>query len=175
MRKIFVLALILIGLQVNAQERKNDVMISPLDMVIFPSLNISYERALNKDAGVGINVLKSVGRTFLEEDKDFFQVSPYYRMYFGKKYALGFFVEAFLPITYKKEFLGYTAYDNTTSTTYFYERETKETSFGFGFGAGAKWLTKRNIVIEISGGLGRQLTGDEEMTGKGMFGIGYRF
>ncbi|MGZ5273698.1 MAG: hypothetical protein ACXWCA_05220, partial [Kaistella sp.] len=37
--------------------RQNDVMISPIELIAGPALNISYERLVNKDSGIGINVV----------------------------------------------------------------------------------------------------------------------
>lgn len=175
MKKLFLLVLLSFGFAgmiaqtsepVPAQGM-NDIMIDPIFLIAAPAANITYERLLNKDAGLGINAIFGLGRDM----EDFWQVSPYYRMYFGKKYAAGFFVEGFVPITYSKttEF----RWDNTPPETY------EQTTFGVGVGFGGKWVVKRNIVFEASGGIGRRFGDNEKLdspvTGKGMLGIGYRF
>ena len=161
-------------------DRKNDVMLSPIELIASPLLNISYERLINAASGVGINGMFYLGNT---KDNDgntgITQISPYYRMYFGKKYAAGFFVEGFVPITSTKE--GYYTYDyySTTAVAPTYHNETR-TTVGFGVGFGGKWITRNNVIFEASMGIGRRFGNkkyddDSNLTGKGMLGIGYRF
>lgn len=141
---------------------------SPIELIATPILNVSYERLINQDSGIGVN-----GIFFLEdEDSKFTQISPYYRAYFGKKYASGFFAEAFVPITMRRDIKYH--YDNKTAT----EKEIKDTTLGLGVGFGGKWVAKKNIVFEASIGIARKFGADdyfEDLTGKGMLGIGYRF
>lgn len=184
MRKIVLLLTLFIGLnsyaQDASQQRKNEVMISPLNL-LFETFNVSYERLLNEDTGLGVNLITSFrGNSGNEGLISYTQFSPYFRYYAGKKYASGFFVEAFLPITtYKSnEYYSYSTYNNDYGY-YVYNsgyKETSQTSLGLGFGLGGKWITKRNILFEASLGIAR-LFGDEELpvTGKLMLGIGYRF
>lgn len=100
-------------------------------------------------------------------------ISPYYRIYFGAKYAGGFFVEAFVPITSSNDakiITGNYQYANN----YTYE---KHTTVGAGFGFGSKWVVRKNIIFELSGGIARRFGSGiyDKVTGKGMLGIGYRF
>lgn len=160
-------------------ERKNDVIISPIELIASPLLNISYERLISENMGVGVN-----GMFYFRDNKDYYdsgfsQISPFYRMYFGKKYASGFFVEGFVPITSTKEY--YSTY--TELPPYFNNNEERRTTVGIGVGLGGKWVTRNNIVFEVSGGIARRFgsSGDnyyydnDNLTGKGMLGIGYRF
>lgn len=189
MKKLLFSALAIFGIaNLQAQEtetsgRQNDVMISPIELIAAPLLNISYERLLSENSGVGIN-----GMFYFGDDNDdnfdsgFSQISPYYRMYFGKKYASGFFVEGFVPITMTKDY----SYFASAEPGYFneYYTEQKRTTVGIGVGFGGKWVAKRNIVFEASMGVARRFgsekNGDyyydgDNITGKGMLGIGYRF
>lgn len=155
----------------NTATRQNDIMISPIELIAIPAVNVSYERLLNEDNGIGINGIFYVGND--DEEVRFSQISPYYRAYFGKKYASGFFVEGFLPITMTKEYVY-----NYNEGVYASERLVDETTFGVGVGFGGKWVAKRNIIFEASAGIARRFGGDSgtsEITGKGMLGIGYRF
>ena len=163
----------------STSERKNDVMISPIELIASPLLNISYERLISENSGVGVN-----GMFYFRDNKDvydsrFSQISPYYRMYFGKKYAAGFFVEGFVPITSTKDYYYTYNYDYVFSTN---SEEVRRTTVGIGIGLGGKWITRNNIVFEVSGGLARrfgssnkEFYGSDNLTGKGMLGIGYRF
>lgn len=187
MQKIFLAVSLSLGLMVNAQsteeassssnsERKNDIMLDPISLISVSAININYERLLNENSGVGLHAFAYLGDGYDDEDDDVFsQFSPYYRMYFGKKYASGFFVEGFVPITSTR----YTEYySRQNSEGYYYEssEEKKSTNIGIGVGFGGKWLTKKNIIFELSGGVARSFgKNDFQLTGKYMFGIGYRF
>lgn len=180
MKKLLLIASLAFGFTAQAQEessdRQNDVLISPIELIAGPALNVSYERLLNKDSGIGINVLALLDNNDDSGLKS--QISPYYRMYFGKKYAAGFFVEGFVPITMSNDGIhtvnGGPGYFNTTVTY------KKNTTIGAGIGFGGKWVARRNIVFEASMGIARRFGmnseyNDTPITGKGMLGIGYRF
>lgn len=188
-KTISLLALAILGITgISAQtenpnstsERKNDVMISPIELIATPLLNISYERLISENMGVGVNGMFYFGNNDDFDDTGFTQISPYYRMYFGKKYAAGFFVEGFVPITSTTDYY----YTYTNSAPYTYSEEIRRTTVGIGIGLGGKWITRNNIVFEVSGGLARRFGGSknnidfydgDNLTGKGMLGIGYRF
>ncbi|MDN5626825.1 MAG: DUF3575 domain-containing protein [Weeksellaceae bacterium] len=158
-------------------DRKNDIMISPIELIASPLLNISYERLISAQSGVGINGMFYFGDKN-EDTAGFTQVSPYYRMYFGKKYGGGFFVEGFVPITSTKDrYYTYNYYNNYAGPDY---HEETRTTVGIGVGFGGKWITRNNIIFEASMGVGRRFGDndkydDSNLTGKGMLGIGYRF
>ena len=54
----------------------------------------TYERILNEKSSLGISTLYVFNNENSNEDINF-MLSPYYRRYFGKKTASGFFVEGF--------------------------------------------------------------------------------
>lgn len=152
--------------------RKNDVMLGPIELIAGPILNISYERLLSENSGVGVNALFDLQKN---QNSAISQISPYYRMYFGKKYASGFFVEGFVPITKTKNtYVDYNGYPY-----YVPSRNEDKTTVGIGVGFGGKWVARKNIIFEASTGIGRRFgldkTYDTAITGKGMLGIGYRF
>lgn len=180
MKKLFSACLVLVGFttmfsqEKESDIRKNDVTMGPIELIVGPILNVSYERLINKTNGVGVNTLVYFADNAYRE----YQISPFYRMYFGRKFASGFFVEAFAPITTdRNDFYDYDI--NTNGNIIVNYREKKYTTVGFGIGLGAKWAVRNNILFEVSGGLARRF-GDqnnnfEEITGKAMLGIGYRF
>ena len=55
-------------------------MVSPIELITHTILNISYERLIMKNAGIGVN-----GMVGFDDEFIITQVSPYYRIYFGKK------------------------------------------------------------------------------------------
>ncbi|MRM85558.1 hypothetical protein D1Z98_10425 [Riemerella anatipestifer] len=78
--------------------RSNDVMISPFPLIAGGAINVSYERLIDDSSGVGLDIILGLGDISGNS-----QFSPYYRRYFGKKYASGFFIEGFLPITTSRD------------------------------------------------------------------------
>lgn len=191
-KTISFLALTILGItgiyaqtETSTSERKNDVMISPIELIASPLLNISYERIFRENMGVGVNGMFYFGNNDRYDDSAFSQVSPFYRMYFGKKYGAGFFVEGFVPITSTKDYYYnyvYNDYSEYISSPYYEPK--RRTTVGIGIGLGGKWVTRNNIVFEVSGGLARRFGSNydnydfydgDNLTGKGMLGIGYRF
>jgi hypothetical protein len=105
---------------------------------------------INEESSVGADILFSV-----DNDIDFlFAFTPYYRFYFGKKPAAGFFVEGFgmLNITESDEYYYYED-DYYGSRSY----DEKDTNFALGVSVGAKFLTSKGFVFEFYGGVGRNL------------------
>ena len=181
MKKLLFIASLVFVVSAQAQEessdRQNDIMISPIELIAGPALNVSYERLLNKDSGIGINAIVLLDNGDSDGGLQS-QISPYYRMYFGKKYASGFFVEAFVPITMSNDSV-YVPYYGPGYYEHTYKNE-KNTTIGAGIGFGGKWVARRNIVFEASIGIARRFGmsseyDDTPVTGKGMLGIGYRF
>lgn len=179
---LFGLSLIFGTFAAQAQEntekqRKNDILADPILLIAVPLANVSYERLISDNKGIGINAMINLDRN----DDRFTQFSAFYRMYFGKKYASGFFLEGFIPVTTETNDIYSYNYDDVNG--YFYTSSVRKNNFttvGIGFGVGGKWVMKNNLVIEASGGIARRF-GDrdkhyfEEVTGKIMGGIGYRF
>ncbi|MDR3272313.1 MAG: DUF3575 domain-containing protein [Flavobacteriaceae bacterium] len=157
-------------------ERLNEVMITPFAFFA-PALDVSYERLLNEDWGIGINVMADFSSNDDSDESNVMtsQFSPYARMYFGNGFAKGFFVEAFVPITSSKDWYSYNDSDG-----YYHSGRKNNTTVGLGIGLGGKWVVKRNLIFEISGGVARRFGMDDKkydstFTGIGMLGIGYRF
>jgi len=149
--------------------KKNEIKGNALFLVL-GAVEVTYERLLNEDAGLGVSLF------FVNED-DFdtsFSLTPYYRAYFGKKPAAGFFVEGFSMIN-----------TGVNTTTYNYDNngnlnstdKDRYTDFALGFGLGSKWVHKRGFVFEINAGIGRNLFSDNspEVVGRGGITLGYRF
>ncbi len=150
----------------------NEVKLNALFMVV-GAVNISYERLLNEESGVGLEI-------FLPFDEDIkdgisYNVSPYYRLYFGKKYAAGFFLEGFGMLSSVKV-NEITFFDNQANII---GQETEdETNFALGIGIGGKWYNKSGFIGELSFGIGRNLVSseyDNDFVGKVGITIGYRF
>lgn len=144
--------------------RNSELKLNALFLVI-GALELEYEYILNEESTVGVSVFLPI-----DEDIDInYYISPYYRWYFGKKRAGGFFVE------------GFGMLNSVENENYMFDDITFETKtdFAIGVGLGAKFITKRNFVAEIYGGIGRNLfntdgDSDFEIIGKGGIKIGLR-
>ncbi len=175
MKKPILLAiLLLISLSIKAQDNNtgaktnyNELKINGLYLVL-GALEGIYERTLNEESAFGISLFLPIDDD-VRDDINYY-ISPYYRMYFGKKYASGFYLEGFGMLTsivdeyYNNQAL---AYDDNTVT-----------DFALGIGVGGKWLTNKGFLGEIGFGIGRNLFNSddgEEFIAKLAITLGYRF
>jgi len=148
---------------------KNEIKGNAL-LLVAGALEVTYERLLNEESGVGASLFVAYDNNIDTK----FSLSPYYRFYFGKKPAAGFFAEGFGMIdSYTQQA------SNGDFFTSYVGPEKNITDFALGFGLGGKWVTKRGFVFEINGGVGRNLFNsngtDHEIVGRGGITLGYRF
>lgn len=163
--------------QETSQENSNNQNFNELKLnglfLVIGALEVAYERILNEESGLGISVFLPIDNS-VSDDINYY-ISPYYRLYFGKKYAAGFFIE------------GFGMLNSVNDYTYFYndafnETINKETNtdFALGIGFGGKWVTKSGFIGELNFGIGRNLFNssdyeDSQIVGKIGINIGYRF
>lgn len=154
--------------------KQNELKINMTNLIGFKWLDIGYERILNEEASIGVGTLFSLDKDSEGlDDYRTFSITPYYRQFFSKKYAQGFFVEGFAMLhSGNDEFYEY----NETTMVSSYEEKTY-TDFAIGISAGAKFVTKRGFIAEIYLGIGRDLLGnsDIEVVGRGGISIGFQF
>ncbi len=152
-------------------EKKNDVKIN----VTFPLFGIfeaAYERNLNNKSSLGISGLYVFDPS--TDDDTNFLISPYYRRYFGKKYASGFFAEGFgtLSSTDGKQLTDMNG--NITSN-----EGPDVIDLALGLSLGSKWVTKNGIIFEVYAGLGGHLFNadktDHNVVTRFGLNVGYRF
>lgn len=173
----FLLLCLTIG-STNAQERKestdstyygkHEIKLNAILLVV-GAFEVNYEYLLNEEMGLGISAFAAYDDSVIE-DIDYY-ISPYFRYYFGKKYASGFFVEGF----------GMLNRTDRNVNLIFLESEDSNfvTDFALGFGLGSKWVTKRGWMFEFNYGIGRNLFNNKEsdldLIGKFGISLGYRF
>jgi hypothetical protein len=149
----------------------NEIKLNGL-FLIAGALEVTYEKTLTDESGVGITVFLPIDDD-ISDDINYF-VSPYYRFYFGKKYAAGFYVEGFGMLNSTNDFT-FTSNNNN----FFETIKEEKTDFALGIGIGGKWVTKSGFIGEVGFGVGRNLFNnnnqDFEIIGKGGIRIGYRF
>ena len=141
------------------------------NLIIFKWFDVSYERILNEESTFGVGVLVSLDPDYDDGIEEYrtFSITPYYRHFFSKKYAQGFFVEGFGMLHSGK--------DEYFVNSDFSNNEDKYSDLAVGISAGAKFVTKRGFVAEIYLGIGRDLlrNSDIEVVGRGGIAVGYRF
>jgi hypothetical protein len=185
MKNILVLtAIVLSVLSLNAQENNttnetkaaqnfNEIKLNGLFLVV-GALEATYERTINEESGVGVSVFIPIDED-IKDDINYY-ISPYYRLYFGNKYAAGFFVEGFGMLSSIKDYE--TSFTEGPDPT-FESEEVNTTDFALGIGLGGKWITNSGFIGELNFGVGRNLfntdNNSEDFVAKLGITVGYRF
>ena len=166
---------------IQAQENESETSVGQHELklnalyMVAGSFEVTYEYLLNEESGVGVTVFLPYDED-IKEDINYF-ISPYYRFYFGNKYASGFFLEGFGMLNstnwYYSEWIG-------DVDPILVKREETLTDFALGIGLGGKWVTKRGLLGELNLGFGRNLFNsnefeDNDFVGKVGITVGYRF
>ncbi|WP_426090705.1 DUF3575 domain-containing protein [Flavobacterium sp. DSR3-2] len=172
MKKLFVLICLTSSLFGFSQEKetvdfkRNELKGNALLLVIGAG-EFTYERLLSEESGVGVSLFFNYDDQFYTK----FSLTPFYRFYFSKKPAAGFFVEGFGMLNSYDSYV----YNNNSYNSNIENR----TDFALGFGLGSKWITKKGFLFEINAGVGRNLFNssdtDNEIVGRGGITLGYRF
>ena len=163
--------------------KSDEIKLDFFYLIFAGALNISYEHILNEESGIGATLILSSG----EELNTTFSLTPYYRFYFGKKPAAGFFFEGFTSInSFKSDVI--TNSNGFDPIFYGQVIERKSvTDLAVGIGLGGKWVTKNGIIFELSSGIGRNLLNNytsgnsnglktsDRIFGRGGISVGYRF
>ena len=108
----------------------------------FPEIN--YERFITDNSGIGIAGAISLENKLNQSLRSL--LLPYYRLYFGKGFASGFFIEGNLAMASEN------IYDYSLGRPSDYENKQ---FFGMGVAIGVKLLSRNGFVGEIYSGLGR--------------------
>lgn len=156
-------------------EEHHEIKINGL-FLILGAIEVDYQYVLNDESAIGVDVLFAFDDETINVN---YYISPYYRQYFGKKYASGFFVEAFGMLNSVDDYIYDSYYDEPTDSYYSNSGyDDNVVDFALGIGTGVKLITKRDFIVEIDLGIGRNLfKNDRDFTiiGKGGINLGYRF
>ncbi len=152
----------------------NEMKINAFNLIAFTFLDLSYETLLNEEASLGVGILFNLGSDdeIFDEIRDF-SITPYYRQYFSKQYAEGFFVEGFGMLNSGRQVDFFEDFEQTQPI----EGESF-TDFALGISVGGKFVSPRGFVVELYTGLGRNLLGSEyapDVVSRGGISLGYRF
>lgn len=138
---------------------------------LFELIEVSYERILNNDMGVGL----SASYSFDEFSDLKGMILPYFRFYPSEsRRAKGFFLEANTGLIFSEAL-----YYDYSSPNFNYGQSQYENRVGFGLGvaAGGKFISKRGLFGEVVGGIGREFNDETILDFYPRVGInfGYRF
>ncbi|MDB9911012.1 DUF3575 domain-containing protein [Flavobacteriaceae bacterium] len=166
------LPLVFVNAQNDTTGKKNEVKLN----LLFPlsgTFEATYERILNKKSSLGISFHAAYDSKKGDEDLNY-SISPYYRRYFGKKYASGFFLEGFTMLNSTD---GKQIRDRNGILTSNEEPDVIDMSLGIGLGN--KWVTKKGFIYEVNVGYGKLLFNadktDHDIVARFGFHFGYRF
>lgn len=154
---------------------RDELKINVTNLLIFKFADASYERLLDEESSFGVGLLVNIGND--EDIFDYyrkFSITPYYRRYFSKGYAGGFFIEGFGMLNSGEEDI-YIFDDITFESERIGENYT---DFALGISIGGKFISKKGFVAEIYGGIGRNFFSSEfspELVGRGGVSLGFRF
>ena len=144
----------------SLEQSRNEIKINGLYLIVgLPE--ISYERLINSESSFGASIGFAV-----DPDIDInFYFLPYYRIYFGKKHAAGFFLEGNGILISEESFEDF----GTNSSN--------ELGAGVGISVGGKFLTDTGLIGEVVLGVSRNFNGSSNTVAFPRIGImlGKRF
>jgi hypothetical protein len=180
MRKLLLSLLVLLCGHVAAQDSdpngmapKHELKLNATNLIVAAYLDGAYEYLINEESSVGVGLLVGLGEDDILDGYRSFSLTPYFRQFFSKGYAKGFFVEGFGMLntgTTEDYIYNQITFDHTYT-------ENSYTAMAFGISIGGKFVTKRGFVAELYAGVGRNLIGTDwpDFVGRGGVSLGYRF
>lgn len=182
-KTIFTASLFLLFLSSYCQEKnenqnfkRNELKINAVFLVAGIA-ELTYERLINEESAAGISLFAALD----PEISTKFSLTPYYRFYFGRKPAAGFFIEGFGMLNNYQQTFRITYFNSNGYYSDYLAKGKSVTDFALGFAIGAKWMTRKGIIFELNAGIGRNLfnnestLNDNQIVGRGGLIVGYRF
>ena len=177
MKKAMILVSLFVVSQVFSQEiiekddGRNEVKLNATNLIGFQYMDITYETLVNEESSFGLGLLFKFGfdqDDFIIERK--FSITPFYRKFFSKGRARGFFVEGFGM---------YSSGEYDRDTLFGLGDDIADYhDFALGISVGGKFLTRKGFIAEIYGGIGRNMLGNDnspDVVSRGGISIGFRF
>lgn len=187
MKKIIITLLLATSL-VNAQEssisyKKNEFRIDVLSAILSSKLSVSYERFLENDFSVGINMnyadSKKLTRDFEEGNTSNlgkYEINPYVRYALSKGKASYYFAEVFA--SYNSGDYKEIVREENSGTAIYTTKISNYTDIGAGGSLGYKMYFNESIALELLVGFGYNFINTDKSPDKiSRVGInlGYRF
>ncbi|WP_072861603.1 DUF3575 domain-containing protein [Arenibacter palladensis] len=185
MKKYGLTAIVLINFFLMQSQTKGDLIVDPYRKPNEIKLNVTrpisgafeliYERNINKKSSFGGSIFAPFNQKKSKNDIDVnYFITTYYRRYFGKKYASGFFLEGFGMLT---SIDGKQLIDSNGNLTNMEGSDVLDVAAGVGLGY--KWATKSGFVFEGNIGLGKLLFNAKDTDHDSVYrlglSVGYRF
>ena len=172
-------------LKENLSQKQNELKFNASKSLVVKGLALSYERLLNENNSIGLEVFISLrkkedfGPTSMDyfDSNRTFNFDAYYRRFFSKSYAKGFFLEGFSSFNQAREIEEEGVLVVSDPQVQLNRIENLVTDLAIGISVGGKFLITKRVVAEIFYGLGTNLLGkrDVEFTSRGGVSLGYRF
>lgn len=165
MKKIIFSFLLLSSLSISAQK---EIRLDIADALVLKSLDLSYEHYITDASSFGVSALfnfEGKGSDFRYNENQ--MVTPFFRHYFTTEAMWNFFGEVWMGLNFGEHEVG-----PSGSNTF-----EKYTDGALGVGIGSKYISDGGFVIDIHGGLGRNLFGSDSpiIVPRVGVGIGFRF
>ncbi|MDO6736791.1 DUF3575 domain-containing protein [Wenyingzhuangia sp. 2_MG-2023] len=151
MKKISFIIVLFSTLSLTAQN--NQLKLDLLDILVFRTLDISYENQLNDEAAIGVSMFIN----FEPKNADFrynenFQITPYFRQFLSESKGFEFFGELFGTLNFGEKDKSTT--DDMGITT---SDKKNYSDFALGIGGGGRHVSTNGYVFEFNVGVGRNL------------------
>ncbi|MEX6626661.1 DUF3575 domain-containing protein [Tenacibaculum salmonis] len=167
MKKILLIAVLFISSFTQAQQ---EAKVSITDALALKTLNVSYEYYTTERSSVGLSTLfnlekKSADFRYNEE----WMITPYFRHYFKTSDNWNYFGEIFLGVNGGEKELTIEGSD--------IKKIEKYTDAALGLAVGTKYVSSGGFLIDIYGGLGRNMFTSKSRSIVPRVGVnlGYRF
>lgn len=169
--------------------KKHEFKVNAFNLLTAQSADVAYEYIINENTSLGCNVFFRLYRDEVKESSFIkfeldnsrsFSLTPYFRRYFSKGYANGFFIEGFGMLSSGKKVEIEYFYIGQPESEDFTRNEVKifdaYTDFAFGLSFGGKKTFENGVFIEYYTGMGLNIKNEYTITvSRGGFSIGYRF
>ena len=146
------------------QELKLDIA----DALVVRSLEFSYEKYISDESSFGISAQFNLAKQTTDfRYNENMMITPYYRHYFSTNEQWNFFGEGFFGVNSGKK--------ESVKDSNIYD--TKYTDGALGVAVGTKYVASSGLVIDLYGGIGRNLFGSNSpvLVPRVGLNIGWRF
>ncbi|MGB7841253.1 MAG: hypothetical protein WBL21_00575 [Salinimicrobium sp.] len=164
---------------------KNEVNLNVLNVLVFGALDLGYERVLDNNTTIGLQLFSKVFNKNEGEDvdlskvyaKDFSLTSKFKYFFDEQATASGFYALAFGMISDGTNEKTVEITDPGTGKTTKVDKDLDYTDFALGFGVGGKFVAKQGFLLDVSFGLGRNLFNKDspDIVILPAINVGYRF
>ena len=164
MRQLLIVLAILLSSYIQAQQ---EIKVDLFDALAFKTVEVSYEHYLNEESSIGLSVLFNSDTDTDVSYNEKSMITPYFRHYFSNGYNWNFFGEIFFGINSGDKNLELEGLN----------LQEDYTDGALGVAIGSKYASERGFVVDIHGGLGRNLFGLDSPSIVPRIGVnvGYRF